>query len=47
MGFSLKQMIEELEAILAKRQKPSRTAKELKAQLAWWKKYAEECGQLK
>jgi hypothetical protein len=47
MGFSLESMIRDLEGIIAKEQKPAKTKKELAERLAWWKKYAEQCGQLK
>lgn len=47
MGFNLATMIKELEEILAKDQKAAKTAKEVAKALAWWKKYAKECGQIK
>ena len=46
MGFSLEQMIADLEAIIASEMKPTVILRELTERLAWWKKYAKECGQL-
>lgn len=47
MGFSLEQMINELEEILALETKPTGILPELTERLAWWKQYAKECGQLR
>ena len=48
MGFNLKEMIEELESILLSQQiRPEQAVEELRLALAYWKKYADECGQLK
>ena len=47
MGFSLEMMIEDLQRIIKKEQKAHKTLKELNKQIAWWKNYAKECGQLK
>tara|TARA_R110000744_G_scaffold37483_1_gene85840 strand:- start:162 stop:335 length:174 start_codon:yes stop_codon:yes gene_type:complete len=47
MGFSLEVFLNDLEQIIAKKQEPAETVKELAEELAWWKKYAQECGQLK
>lgn len=48
MGFSLEQMIADLEQILSIEAVPDKlvigTAIE---RLAWWKEYAKECGQLR
>lgn len=46
MGFSLESMIKELEETLSKEQKPAKIIKDLQKKLAWWKKYAKDCGQL-
>lgn len=46
MGFSLEVFLNDLEQIIAKKQEPSETVKELSDELAWYKKYAIECGQL-
>jgi hypothetical protein len=48
MGFSLEQMIKELESILYDDdQKASKKLKKLSKELAWWKNYARECGLIK
>ena len=47
MGFSLEHFLNDLEQIFAKKQEPAETVKELATEIAWWKQYAQECGQLK
>lgn len=47
MGFSLEHFLNDLEQVLAKKQEPAETIKELAGEIAWWKQYAQECGQLK
>jgi len=47
MGFSLEEFFEELDEILSKTdQKAAKTVKEISVAVAFWKKYAQECGQL-
>lgn len=43
MGFSLESMIKDLEELLAAGASNDDIAK----QLAWWKQYAKDCGDLK
>jgi hypothetical protein len=45
MGFSLEQMIADLEQIIALETNPTGILPELTERLAWWKQYAIECGQ--
>ena len=47
MGFSLEQMIADLEQIIALETNPTGILSELAERLAWWKNYAKECGQLR
>ena len=47
MGFSLKVMFEELEAILNSDSEDEEKIKILKTELQWWKEYAQDCGHLK
>lgn len=47
MGFNLESMFREIEEILAREQKTAKTAKQVAACIAWWKKYAIECGAMK
>lgn len=47
MGFSLKSMIEEMEAILASDMKAAKKVKAIAELLAKEKAYADECGQLR
>lgn len=46
MGFSLEQMIAELEQIIALETNPAGILPELTERLAWWKQYAIECGNM-
>ena len=47
MGFDLKQMIADLEQILAAEGVPDKLIIEATIErLAWWKEYAKECGDL-
>lgn len=46
MGFSLEQMIADLEQIIELESNPTGILPELTERLAWWKNYAKECGQL-
>ena len=44
MGFSLEQMIFDLEELIALETQPSRHMREIKERLDWWKQYAKTAG---
>lgn len=46
MGFNLEQMIADIEKTIELEINPNGPLLDIKLRLAWWKQYAEECGQL-
>lgn len=46
MGFNLASFFRELEALLNSATTPEDIEK-IKTEVAWWKQYAQDCGQLK